>query len=131
MLLDKHDNPDGIGNGAYNGLWRANNKQFSYNGLTSSSKLTVNSRVVWSRNNWQKYRVQVSDNKLTVWRWELNSAGSYPMDNAHKIFEYTDKSSSKIKEGSYGFWCYSQAYAQFRNFTAMTTSTDEMEITLE
>ena len=131
LLLDKHDNPDGIGNGAYNGLWRANNKQFSYNGLTSSSKLTVNSRVVWSRNNWQKYRVQVSDNKLTVWRWELNSAGSYPMDNAHKIFEYTDKSSSKIKEGSYGFWCYSQAYAQFRNFTAMTTSTDEMEITLE
>ena len=131
LFLDKHDENQGVGNGAYNGLWRANNKQFSYKGLTSSSKLKANSKIVWSRNKWQRYRVQISDNKLTVWRWELNSQNSYPLTSTYKIFEYTDTSSSKISSGTYGFWCYSQAYTQFRNFTAMTTSTNEMEITIE
>lgn len=130
LFLDKHDSNSGIGNGAYNGLWRANNKQFSANGLTSSTKLKINSKIVWSRNKWQRYRVEASDNKITVWRWELNSQNEYPITSTYKIFEYTDTSSKKITAGSYGFWCYSQAYTQFRNFTAMTIS-NEMVITLE
>ncbi len=130
LFLDKHDLNSGIGNGAYNGLWRANNKQFSSSGLTSSTKLKANSKIVWSRKKWQRYRVEASDNKITVWRWEVNSQNEYPITSTYKIFEYTDTSSNKITAGSYGFWCYSQAYTQFRNFTAMTIS-DEMVITLE
>lgn len=133
LFLDKHDTSGkGIGGGSYNGLWRANNKQFSNTGLTSNStKLTINKNITWARKQWQHYRVAIDGNKIKVWRWNYNASGNYPITDTYKIFEYTDTSSSKINSGTYGFWCYSQANTQFRNFTAVTTVSDEMIITIE
>lgn len=122
LFLDRHDNGGGIGNGAANGLWRANNKQFSDTGLRSNStKLVTNASIIWTRNKWQHYRFQAKDNRITVWRWNTNTSGIYEATDSAIIFDYTDTSSSAVTSGTYGFWCFSQAYAQFKNMVAVTS----------
>lgn len=133
LFLDKHDNGGGQDNGAHNGLWRANNKQFSKTGLISNStKLLSKSSIVWSRNKWQHYRFQAKDNRITVWRWDTNTTGIYEITDGAIIFDYTDTSENIIESGTYGFWCYSQPYVQFKNMVAITSdgSSNNFKITV-
>ena len=125
----------GVGASKQNGLWRGNNKQFSatcvaWTDSTAASahqctRLTTNANIKWARNQWQHYKVQAIGNTLKVYRWNTNSSGTYTVSDSAKIFEYTDTSGSKIASGTYGFWTYSQAYAQFRNFVAVTVKEGE------
>ena len=103
FALDKHDSNGGIGNGAHNGLLKITNKRF---GDASVEVLQNIPNVTWSRNSWAHYKIIIKNKNIKVYQ------------NNNLIIDYTDNSNTYIDTGSYGFFSYSQPYAQYINYTA-------------
>ena len=103
FALDKHDNGGGISNGSFNGLLKITNKPFAH---ANVEKLQSIPNVTWTRNTWAHYKIVAKGNNIKVYQ------------NDKLIIDYTDNSDTAIESGSYGFFSYSQPYAQYRNFVA-------------
>lgn len=140
MFLDNQSTGD-IQHGKYNGIWRFNKADFSGtddwgddisrpawtsgNGFT---QLNHNAGITWARAKWQHYRFQAIGNRITVYRWDIRSDGKYDTSKVSPIFDYTDTSTNAVKSGTYGFWCWSIPYAQYRLLTVTTSDPDKIHI---
>ncbi len=108
FALDKHDNGGGITNGSYNGLLKITKKPFAHANVEVLKNIP---NVTWTRNTWAHYKIVVKGNNIKIYQ------------NNNLIIDYTDTSATAIKSGSYGLFSYSQAYAQYKNFSVVTTNT--------
>lgn len=111
FALDKHDTSGkGIGNGAFNGLLKITNSKFSHVPANIEVLQSI-PKVTWTRNTWAHYKIEVKGNNIKVYQ------------NSNLVIDYTDTSDTAIKSGSYGFFSYSQAYSQYRNFVLVASDT--------
>ena len=103
FLLDSHDNGEGIGNGAYNGLNKIiNNNLLNGSGIT---QLSVNPNLRWTRNKWQNYKIIAKGDLIEAY-----------IDNS-LVAQIND---SSISKGTIGFVSYSQAYTYFKDIIIKT-----------
>ena len=143
MLLDNHANTgtsgtgsggsSGYNNGNSNGIWTSNGtSEFStactnWSGSGSCKKLVGNRKYWWTRKKWQHYKFIADGSSLKVYRWEYNANGKYTIGSGSTLLFSTTNTS--YATGTYGFWTESQAYAQFKNFKAITRDIDGFKIT--
>ena len=143
LLMDNHNNSgttgsgtggsSGYNNGNSNGIWKSAGKQFStacvgWSGTNSCTRLSSTNRGYWwTRNKWQHYKFIADGSSFKVYRWNYNANGTYTIGSGSTLlYQGTD---STYQTGTYGFWTESQAYAQFKNFKAITRDIDGYRIT--
>ena len=143
LLMDNHANSgtngygnggsSGYNNGYSNGIWSSNGiSEFSsacssWSGTGSCSKLAINRYYWWTRNRWQHYKFIADGSSLKVYRWDYHANGVYTIGSGSTLLY--SASNSTYATGTYGFWTESQAYAQFKNFKAVTRDIDGYKIT--